>query len=322
MKANDPAISTGYRIGAVSKLTGISPDTLRIWERRYAVVAPQRSPSGGRLYASEDIARLRLIKLLVDRGDSIGSVATLNYDELQARVTEGQPLAALSTPVAHCRLMVIGEPLAAKMNAARDSLPDITLVAAYSTPEAFEAAANEIEADVLLIDQPTLQGETAVRLVDWISRATASHAIVVYRFAAQDTLARLPRSRCSTLRAPVDPLTIRSHCMALLGRHATPSFPDSEHALLTGEAALPRRFNDQALARLATLSSAVKCECPRHLAELITSLSAFEKYSTECESRSPKDAALHAYLNATASRARDMIETALTQVIEAENIQL
>lgn len=29
--------STRYRIGAVARLTGISPDTLRIWERRYAL---------------------------------------------------------------------------------------------------------------------------------------------------------------------------------------------------------------------------------------------------------------------------------------------
>lgn len=107
-----------------------------------------------------------------------------------------------------------------------------------------------------------------------------------------------------------------------MAQRTTPGPTDTNHAQLTGEAAPPCRFTDETLARLATLSSAVKCECPRHLVELISSLTAFEKYSTECVSRSPKDAALHAYLNATASRARHMIENALTQVIEAENIQL
>ena len=55
-----------------------------------------------------------------------------------------------------------------------------------------------------------------------------------------------------------------------------------------------RRYDDGTLSQLAMLSSAVKCECPRHLAELITSLSGFERYSAECESRSPRDAELHA----------------------------
>lgn len=205
MNIKDDLVSTGYRIGAVSKLTGISPDTLRIWERRYGAVLPRRSPSGGRLYAPEDIARLRLMKLLVDRGDSIGSMATLDHDALQARVTEVGLVAAPLSPLTRCRLVVIGEPLAAKMDAAREALSDILLVAAYSTPQAFQAAAGDIEADVLLIEQPTLQGEIAVQLVDWLARVNAAHAIVVYRFAAQDTLRQLPRSKCSTLRAPVDP---------------------------------------------------------------------------------------------------------------------
>ena len=62
--------STGYRIGKVSRLTGISADTLRIWERRYAAVVPVRTEAGGRLYSADDIARLKLIKNLV--GDAFG----------------------------------------------------------------------------------------------------------------------------------------------------------------------------------------------------------------------------------------------------------
>ena len=44
------APTKGFRIGAVARLTGISPDTLRVWERRYQVTEPQRSASGTRLY--------------------------------------------------------------------------------------------------------------------------------------------------------------------------------------------------------------------------------------------------------------------------------
>ena len=77
MTASSDNTASGYRIGKVSKLTGISPDTLRVWERRYETVMPQRTPNGGRVYSSEDIARLTLMKKLVDAGDAIGSIASL-----------------------------------------------------------------------------------------------------------------------------------------------------------------------------------------------------------------------------------------------------
>ncbi len=322
MSVEDDVASAGYRIGAVAKLTGISPDTLRIWERRYSCVTPRRSPGGGRIYSADDIARLQLMKLLVDRGDSIGAVAMLGHAALQARVNEARAMAAPSSPQRRYRLVVIGEPLAAKMDSARETLPDISLAAAYSSTQAFLMAEDDIEADVLVIEQPTLQAETAVHLPDWIARVNAAHAIVVYRFAAQHTLSHLPLSKCSALRAPVDPTTIERVCTPIMGQRSTHGVSDSEHEQLTSEAAPPRRFTDETLARLATISSTVQCECPRHLAELLTSLAAFEQYSIECESRNAKDAALHAYLNATASRARHMIEIALSQVLEAENIEV
>ena len=41
-----------YKIGAVSKITGIGTETLRAWERRYEAVVPGRSESGDRVYSS------------------------------------------------------------------------------------------------------------------------------------------------------------------------------------------------------------------------------------------------------------------------------
>jgi len=320
--AKPEASTSGYRIGTVSKLTGISPDTLRIWERRYEVVTPQRSSGGGRLYATDDIARLKLIRRLVDQGDAIGVVAGLSHDELQARLAETTSVAAIAAPSMPCRLVVIGELLALKLEADKESLPGITVVASYDRLQAFQAETNAIEADMLIIEQPTLQAETAIQVADWITRVNAAHAVVVYRFATRETLEKLPRSRCSTLRAPVDPQTLQSHCIAHMGRQASALPKDTDYTVVSGEAVPPRRYNDETLAKLAGLSTTIKCECPQHLAELVTSLGAFEKYSSECESRNIKDAELHAYLSATAAHARHMFEDALDLVIEAENIDL
>lgn len=320
--ANTEVSASGYKIGAVSKLTGISPDTLRVWERRYAAVTPQRSAGGGRLYTIEDIARLKLIRRLVDKGDAISVVAGLSHDELQERLSETRSAAAVEVSSTPCRLVVVGELLALKLEAERDSLAGITLTASYDTLQAFLAETGILEADILIIEQPTLQAETAIQVTDWIARINAFHAVIVYRFATREALEQLPRSKCTTLLAPVDPQTIQSHCLAQIGQRTRVQAEETDYTLVSGESAPPRRYSDEMLARLAGLSTTIKCECPQHLAELITSLSAFEKYSGECESRNLKDAELHAYLSSTASNARQMFENALGLVIEAEHIEL
>jgi DNA-binding transcriptional MerR regulator/methylmalonyl-CoA mutase cobalamin-binding subunit len=72
-----------YPIRAVSKLTGIPVDTLRAWERRYRVVAPDRDDRG-RLYSETDVERLRLLRRAVQAGHAIGRVAPLSVEELRA----------------------------------------------------------------------------------------------------------------------------------------------------------------------------------------------------------------------------------------------
>jgi MerR family transcriptional regulator, light-induced transcriptional regulator len=64
----------GVPISTVERETGISKDTLRIWERRYGFPRPERDPHGDRAYAVEDIERLRLIKRLIDHGMRPGKI--------------------------------------------------------------------------------------------------------------------------------------------------------------------------------------------------------------------------------------------------------
>lgn len=72
-----------YPIRAVSKLTGVPVDTLRAWERRYGLVDPQRD-TRGRMYSDADVRKLKLLRVLVDRGHPIGRLAQLSDDQLHA----------------------------------------------------------------------------------------------------------------------------------------------------------------------------------------------------------------------------------------------
>jgi MerR family transcriptional regulator, light-induced transcriptional regulator len=85
-----------YNLRAVTKETGLSPETLRAWERRYGVVKPQRTPGGHRLYSKRDI---RLLKWLVERQDEGLSIS--RAVELWRNLEEsGQdPLAAAQAKV-------------------------------------------------------------------------------------------------------------------------------------------------------------------------------------------------------------------------------
>lgn len=90
-----------YPIGYVAKATGLSPHVIRVWERRYGLIGPQRSGTNRRLYGYQDIERLRLIKMAVDEGHRVSLLAGLDLSELQALANPvsgaQQPLAGFTT---------------------------------------------------------------------------------------------------------------------------------------------------------------------------------------------------------------------------------
>lgn len=75
-----------YPLGAASRLTGLSAELLRAWERRYGAVRPTRTPGGTRRYRAKDLERLRLLKAAVDAGHRIGQVADLDEETLRQHV--------------------------------------------------------------------------------------------------------------------------------------------------------------------------------------------------------------------------------------------
>src|SRR6202035_4511197 len=77
-----------HPIGVVAERTGLTPDVLRVWERRYRAVEPTRTEGGQRLYSDADIERLRLMYLATGAGRGISQVARLDTEELTRLVRE------------------------------------------------------------------------------------------------------------------------------------------------------------------------------------------------------------------------------------------
>jgi DNA-binding transcriptional MerR regulator/methylmalonyl-CoA mutase cobalamin-binding subunit len=77
-----------HPIQVVSRRTGLTPELLRAWERRYEAVVPTRSPGNRRFYTDEDIARLLLLRGLIEAGRSIKQIAHLPTPELERMLSD------------------------------------------------------------------------------------------------------------------------------------------------------------------------------------------------------------------------------------------
>jgi MerR family transcriptional regulator, light-induced transcriptional regulator len=83
-----------HRIHRVAKLTGLSKDVIRVWERRYGLVKPSRSSNRYREYSDEEVALLRFVKAQMEQGATIGSLAADGHDSLVARMRVATPVSA------------------------------------------------------------------------------------------------------------------------------------------------------------------------------------------------------------------------------------
>ncbi len=77
-----------YPMRVVARLTGLTADTIRVWERRYKAVEPDRTGGNKRRYSHEQIRRLVLLRRATELGHSIGQVAKLEDDALRRIIGE------------------------------------------------------------------------------------------------------------------------------------------------------------------------------------------------------------------------------------------
>jgi MerR family transcriptional regulator, light-induced transcriptional regulator len=103
--ASDPASAGKLSIGALSRATEISVETLRTWERRYGYPVPERKPSGHRVYPTTNVPRLRRIAQALAQGHRAAEVVTASDADLgellgTAQAPPAPAAAALSAPPA------------------------------------------------------------------------------------------------------------------------------------------------------------------------------------------------------------------------------
>jgi DNA-binding transcriptional MerR regulator len=75
-----------YTIKDLEKISGIKAHTIRIWEKRYSIVTPQRTQTNIRYYTDSDLRRLLNLSILSNKGLRISKIALLSDDEINDKV--------------------------------------------------------------------------------------------------------------------------------------------------------------------------------------------------------------------------------------------
>lgn len=314
-----------YRIGAVSKTTGIPVSTLRVWETRYGAFSPLKTQGKQRLFEEPDVSKALLLKQLSQAGHAISAIANLELDQLRRMgLRSNLSTHSLAEVRQHRSLAVVGLTMANRLesnnfaqNWQHHALPITRVWNDLETASAAQAEASETP-QVLLIKVNTLQMAVHGAIQALIQKHQFVQTVVLYHFATDAMVKAMTLSGMVVRREPLADNELAALLQSVLGA-SPPLFQDLG---TTGSTITARKYSDATLSRMAGISTDVLCECPRHVAELISQLASFEQYSQECLNKSTDDAHLHAFLCNISGSARALFENALEKIAHHEGIDL
>ena len=301
-----------HKIGAISALSGVPSPTLRIWELRYGTFVPQKSEGQHRLYTDDDVLRATLLKRLTERGHAISSLAQRSSQELNALLVQGQDANRSRTDA---RLAGQAASMAV-VGVAIDQNIKVTNI--FNDLSHALGATFERQVPFLLVKANSLHAGMQIDIHRLAQNCKAIQVIVLYNFGQENVIQLMKRSGMIVRKEPASDAELADlvNSALLVGTEKGSS------GLVVGSVIPPRKYSELTLNRVANISTNVLCECPRHVAEIITQLANFEQYSHECLNKSAEDAHLHAYLSAVSGSARALFESALEMVANHEGIAL
>lgn len=77
-----------YTIRELENLSGIKAHTIRIWEKRYGLIAPQRTSTNIRTYCDSELKKLLNISILNRKGLKISKIARMSSDEINGKINQ------------------------------------------------------------------------------------------------------------------------------------------------------------------------------------------------------------------------------------------
>jgi hypothetical protein len=215
---------------------------------------------------------------------------------------------------------ILDDQLPIRLQAKPRELDDVDVLWTGQSVQALVTALPELRPQVLVLQLEHLGPDPIAKAQELTALAHAELTLVTYAFARRELLEGLQREALRPLRAPLTVTALRTQMTHMIARSLMESGDPQAQAVI-GEIR-PPRFSPSQLAKLESIPSIVKCECPQHLSTILSSLVYFEAYCKECENRSDDDAEVHRMLHERTARARMLLEDGLERLLEHEDLRV
>jgi hypothetical protein len=300
-----------YAIGTIARLTGLKPDTLRIWERRYGLGASHRSETGRRQYTQTDLEHLQLVATLVNSGVRIGEISSCDRKTLDVMLGRAEGAAA---PASKPAVLFLGVALCEWLDDHQGCLSHVNAnLARVSLADAREALPGELSPpDLLVIGCENLGAAQARQAEELAVALGARRSLVIYHEGSERTVQALRDRGVSASAFPPDP-----GFLAFEFSRSAVETVTREGTLDLGElvANRPRQISQDDLAAARSLQARSDRFATARLADLVAGLARLEAELAEGEVRNWSDAATRACAYAYAGQARWLMERALQAVL-------
>jgi CheY-like chemotaxis protein len=201
-----------YSIGALARMLGVSPTTLRSWEDRYAVVVPERSSGSQRLYSRQQLDQLQFVCRQMESGLSAADAHRVLAERLVSNPTF--TMADRGEPAERTVVVVERDPYGAELAEylLRTEGYDVHLVRSGADAEQVVAAQG---VDLAIVDLMIDRG-AGLQLCERLSGTTS--VLAVSALDQQDRA--IAAGAQAFIRKPLDPLALVSAVRDLIGTSA------------------------------------------------------------------------------------------------------
>lgn len=294
-----------YRIGTIAKLTGISVERLRAWERRYELI-PAHREGKTRYYSVEQLERLQKIKRLVDAGHAISSLVDLSDQHLDARLgsrTAGKTPISVRAGIVGPNLIVLEQ---AQKNPGRLGVEARWSNVAALLDDDLETAG---KLDVIVAQVTVLSPEA----VHSIRKKTGKTPLVLlYQYATSQQVESVQEEGVPVLQWPVSWQEIEASCAG------------TADAPLLSQGPVEAVFSDEELIAIGA-SDNQQNHLPRYLVDAILQLNSLADFALDCADQHRLDGAastdegeLAEQVHTEVTRARAQLELALQLLVNSE----
>lgn len=310
-----------YGIGTIARLTGLKPDTLRVWERRYGLGASRKSKTGRRQYTQSDLEHLQLVSALVAAGSRIGEIASSERKTLEVLLRSNAQAPSTKLPEPKPHVVFVGEGLCDWLDEHQGCLNNVNAqLARFGLQEDSMQMLEGLQAvDCLVVEFATLASRQMASLKAVRDALQPRKILLTYQFCNERWLKEFEKMDIRAVQFPPDPAQLAFELSSCIAEQAT---LDGAHNLGDLMEVKPRQYSAVELSAARKLESTLDCECPRHIADLIRALAQFEEYSASCSVENWRDAAVHSCIYAYTGQARWLMEKAMGAVLEDRQEEL